>query len=503
MYRAEYPLLTVDEMGRADRFAVDHGVPGVVLMEHAGQAVAREIVARWRKVPVLVLCGPGNNGGDGFVVARHLDALGWPVTLALLGDPSRLGGDAAAHARRWRGPVLPPSPDLLDGKALVVDALFGAGLGRPLEGAVRDVVEAVAASRLPVVAVDLPSGVHGDDGRVHGAVAPATVTVTFFRPKPGHVLEPGRSLCGTLVVADIGIPCAALAEVAPRQGVNRPSAWRSAWPDSRSSGHKYDHGHVLVLAGALGGASRLAAGAARRAGAGLVTVAASTAATAAIAADAPGLIVTPCDDAAAWRALLADARRNAILVGPGAGAGEATRSAVRDVLATGRATVLDADALTAFADAPGGLFQAISGPVVMTPHGGEFRRLFGAVDGGKLAATRVAAARAGAVVVHKGRDTVIAAPDGRALINDNAGPHLATAGTGDVLAGIVAALLARGMPVFEAAAAAVWLHGAAAGAVRPGFVAEDLLRALPSAIHAMKRCAACADASARRTDLMP
>lgn len=475
-------LLTVDEMARADRLAVAHGVSGTTLMARAGEAVARAILARWRPRPVLVMCGPGNNGGDGFVVARRLGDLGWPVTVALLGDSAALRGDAAAHADRWRGGVAALSPGLVERHGLIVDALFGAGLGRPLDGTARDTVEAVAGSGLPVVAVDLPSGVHGDDGLVHGAAAPASVTVTFFRPKPGHLLEPGRSLCGTLIVADIGIPESALEAIAPRQGINRPAAWRRAWPAARAAGHKYDHGHVLALSGAMSGASRLAAAAARSAGAGLVTVAADPSAVATIAASSPGLIVLPCDGGAARRALLADARRNALLVGPGAGSGDATRAAVRDVLATGRAAVLDADALTAFADAPESLFDTISGTVVMTPHGGEFRRLFGAADGGKLAATRAAAARSGAVVVHKGRDTVIAGPDGRALINDNASPNLATAGTGDVLAGIVAALLARGMPAFEAAAAAVWLHGAAAGPARPGFVAEALVEALPAAI---------------------
>ncbi|WP_448187936.1 NAD(P)H-hydrate dehydratase [Azospirillum sp. sgz301742] len=477
-------LLTVAEMQRADLLAIAGGVPGPVLMENAGAAVAREIRARWAPRPVAVLCGPGNNGGDGFVVARLLAEAGWPVRLGLLGSRAALKGDAAQAARRWAGAVEPLGPSLLDGAPLVVDALFGAGLVRPLDGAARDLVEAMAG--LTVVAVDIPSGVHGDTGAVLGAAPAAALTVTFFRKKPGHLLLPGRLRCGETIVADIGIPGAVLDSIAPRQWENGPELWAARYPWPRAESHKYARGHAVVMGGGrMTGAGRLAARAALRAGAGLVTVACPPEAFAIYAAGSPSLIVEPAADDEAFAALLADARKNALLLGPGAGVGVHTRARVLTALDAGRDCVLDADALTSFAGAPADLLDRLNSRCVLTPHEGEFARLFD-VEGDKLARARAAAARCGAVVLLKGADTVIAAPDGRAALNANAPPELATAGAGDVLAGLILGLLAQGMDGFDAACAAAWLHGEAAAQVGPGLIAEDLPDALPAVLRRLR-----------------
>jgi NAD(P)H-hydrate epimerase len=480
-------LLTVAEMGRADAAAIAGGIRGITLMEAAGRAVAAEAFRRWGPRPTLVLCGPGNNGGDGYVAARHLAAAGWQVRLAALVPAAALKGDAALAAARWSGPTVALDGSALADRPLIVDALFGAGLARPLEGAARTMAEAVARRDLDCIGVDVPSGVHGDTGMVLGAAPPCRVTVTFFRRKPGHLLLPGRALCGELVVADIGIPDRVLEAIAPRQRENGPSAWREVLPVRRLEDHKYRRGHALLVAGGgMAGAIRLAARAARRVGAGLVSVAAPAKSQAAIAADWPGTILLPLGAPDALPALLADSRRNALLVGPGAGADEATAARTRAILATRRATVLDADALTAFAGHPAGLFAAIAGPCVMTPHEGEFARLFDLPASlGKLERARRAAAASGAVVLLKGADTVIAAPDGQALINANAPPELATGGSGDVLAGLAVGLLAQNVPALAAAGAAAWLHGAAAARFGPGLIAEDLVEALPAVLRAL------------------
>ncbi|HYN37989.1 MAG TPA: NAD(P)H-hydrate dehydratase, partial [Rhodospirillales bacterium] len=429
-----HALLSVEEMYRADAAAAAAGVPSLSLMEAAGRAVAAAVRQRWRPRPVAVLCGPGNNGGDGFVAARLLQADGWPVRLGLLGSAGRLRGDAAVNAGRWRGPVRPLDDRLLLARdPLVIDALFGAGLARPLDGAAAAVLEEVGRRGLDVVGIDVPSGVHGDSGAVLGIAPRCRATVTFFRAKPGHLLLPGRERCGELVVADIGIPEAVLGAIAPQTFANGPGLWEALLPRPAAAGNKYGRGHALLLAGSgMTGAARLAADAARRIGAGLVTVAAAADSRAIVASGSPGTIVAACDDDAAWAALLADARKNALLIGPGAGVSTSTRTRVLAALATGRPCVLDADALTAFADDPSALFAAIAGPCVLTPHDGEFARLF--ADGGdRLTRGRAAARQSGAVLLLKGADTVIAAADRRAAINTGAPPDLATAGSGDVL----------------------------------------------------------------------
>ncbi|TWT09557.1 NAD(P)H-hydrate dehydratase [Reyranella sp. CPCC 100927] len=482
-------LLTCAEMQAAERYAMRGAGPeqrqatsGSELMEAAGAAVANTIIERFLPQPIVVLCGPGNNGGDGFVIARHLAAAGWPVRVGLLGDRAKLTGDAMWAAILWDGAVEPLSPALLADRPLVVDALFGAGLKRPIDGVAGDVIAAINSQALTCIAVDLPSGLEGDTGRMLGHAPRCALTVTFFRLKPAHLSLNGRLLCGDVRVADIGVPRAALKSVSPRQWRNAPALWRAALRAPALGDHKYARGHVLVAGGdTMTGAARLAALAARRIGAGLVTIAAAPAAVGVYQAAEPGNIVAALDGPNAFRQLAADPRRNVFVVGPGAGATPATRRLVADALATGRACVLDADALTAFAGAPQALFADIKGPAVLTPHDGEFSRLFPdlGADMGKLERARQAARMAGAVVLLKGADTVIAAPDGRAVINDNAPPWLATAGAGDVLAGLIAGLAAQGMTPFVAAVAAAWIHGAAAARFGPGLIAEDLPAQVP------------------------
>ncbi len=471
-------LLDVRQMGEADRLTVASGKTVIELMENAGSAVAHEIEKHWSARPVIVLCGPGNNGGDGFVTARHLSAKGWSVRVALLGSLDRLTGAARHHADLWRGEVLQLVPDALDGAELVVDAIFGAGLSRALEGSALETLAAASGRKLPIIAIDVPSGLLGDTGEALGAVA-SVLTVTFFRKKPGHLLLPGRLLCGEVVVADIGIPSSVLEQISPNTFENDPCLWIGNLPRLQDGGNKYSRGHALISGGyPMTGAARMAARAAARAGAGLTTIAVSSVALPVYAAALTSIMVQPLAVPEDFECLLDDIHYKAFLIGPGAGAGEETRSRVLAMLATGRPTVLDADALTTFADDPLTLDQAITGPCVLTPHDGEFHRLFDP-SGDKLTRTRVAARRSGAIIILKGSDTVITAPDGRSVINSNAPPTLATAGSGDVLSGIVLGLLAQSMEPFLAASAAVWLHGAAATEFGPGLIAEDLPDLLP------------------------
>jgi NAD(P)H-hydrate epimerase len=473
-----HALLTPAQMGEADRLAIAGGVPGIELMETAGRKIADAISRRWRPRAVVVLCGPGNNGGDGFVAARLLAERGWPVRLALLGSVAVLRGDAAQAAARWPGVVEPLAAAALDGAGLVVDSIFGAGLARPVEGMARAVIEAIEKRQLPVVAIDVPSGIDGASGEVRGIAPRAAVTVTFFRKKPGHLLLPGRSYCGETVLEQIGIPDSVLDRIVPDTAENAPDWWLDAFPRPGLETHKYARGHALVAGGAvMTGAARLAARAAARLGAGLVTVAAPEAAFPIYATALTGVIVHPVADIEEFQGFLADKRRNAALIGPGAGVGGETRARTLAILGAGKRAVLDADALTSFAEDPETLFSAIRSPCVMTPHAGEFSRLFD-TTGDKPERARRAARQSGAVVLLKGADTVIAAPDGRVAINANAPPQLATAGSGDVLAGIVLGLLAQGMEPFAAAAAAAWIHGAAACRFGHGLVAEDLIDAV-------------------------
>jgi hydroxyethylthiazole kinase-like uncharacterized protein yjeF len=478
-------LLSVAQMTEADRAAIGAGTAGSLLMQNAGNAVVREITRRWSSRPVAVLCGPGNNGGDGFVVAAALAQAGWPVRVALLGRRENLRGDARIYADRWSGGIEGVTPSVIEGAALVVDALFGSGLSRRLDPQISATLTAITQRGLPLIAVDVPSGVMGDTGESVGA-APATCTVTFVRKKPGHVLLPGRELCGEIVVADIGIPSAVLDSLGIDTWENDPTLWQAQMPRAKSSGNKYTRGHALLCGGyPMTGAARMAARAAARIGAGLTTIAVPDIAFPLYAAALTSIMVQPLKQDGDLARLLSDSRYTAFLIGPGAGVNDATRETAIELLRTARPVLLDADAISVFASRAAELTRAVRGPCVMTPHDGEFARLF-AVQGDKLSRARAAARQSGAVIVLKGADTVIAAPDGRAVVNSNAPASLATAGSGDVLGGLILGLLAQGMDAFPAAAAGVWVHGAAAADFGPGLLAEDLPDLVPGVLRRLE-----------------
>jgi hydroxyethylthiazole kinase-like uncharacterized protein yjeF len=489
-------LLTPAEMTKVDARAIASGVTGRELMANAGAAVAAAALSRWPEAGrVLVLAGPGNNGGDGFVAACLIAEAGRDVAVALLGDRSALHGDAASAAQDWSGSTIAldeADPLRFD---LVIDALFGAGLSRPLEGTAARAVACLAASGRPVLAVDVPSGLDGATGApLSEACVRADVTVTFIRLKPGHVLLPGRELCGEVQLADIGAPRAAVDAAEKAAFLNRPALWRAALPAPGASAHKYSRGHVAVWSGAAlaTGASRLAATAALRAGAGAATLLGNREALLVHATHVTAIMLHVAEEAERFSAFVSERRVRALVVGPGAGVTERTRAAIVAALDSGAAAVLDADVFTLFAGRPDELARLIAEKrraVVLTPHEGEFARLFaGAPDepaGSKLDRSKQAAARLGATIILKGADTVVASADGRASIADNAPATLATAGAGDVLAGLCAGLLAQGMEAFAAASAAVFIHGEAARRVGPGLIADDLPGALPAAMEAV------------------
>ena len=513
-------LLTPQEMGRADALTIAGGVPGYALMLKAGESVAAAAAdflgERQGGLGVAVFCGPGNNGGDGFVAARFLREMGFAVEVGALGDPRLLRGDAWQAFADWPGEtraVEEVDPAAAD---LVIDALFGAGLSRPLDGRALAMVERINAAGRPVLAVDVPSGVDGATGAMGSCCVRAERTVTFFRLKPGHLLLPGRAACGEVLLAQIGIAPDVLADIAAKTFLNAPGLWRGVMPAPRMDGHKYARGHLLVASGPMTrtGAARLAARAGLRAGAGLVTLVSPAEALAVNAAQLTAIMLRAADGVLEWRDLLCDRRFNACVFGPGFGTGVFTREIVAtllDAAAPDRplGLALDADALTVFAgdwEVFAHHVRSSAAQVVLTPHEGEFSRLFSKKGdvappspqvatafsredgdnldqpfdrGSKIERARAAARAVGAVVVLKGPDTVVASPDGRASIAANAPPTLATAGSGDVLAGIIGGLLAQGMPAFEAASCAVWLHGEAANAFGPGLIAEDLSELLP------------------------
>jgi hydroxyethylthiazole kinase-like uncharacterized protein yjeF len=485
-------VLTTTEMEHADRLTIAAGTPGFALMLSAGQAVAQAAMDLVPEGPILVVAGRGNNGGDGFVAAAELAAHGREVSIILLCGRDTLKGDAALAARGWKGALLPFNPQAIGTPGLIIDALFGAGLNRPVKGDPQIMIDAINARSVPVLSVDLPSGINGSTGAVMGTAIRATETVTFFRRKPAHLLLPGRVHCGRVRVVDIGIGASVLDEIRPQAFENVPALWRGLFPVPRIDGHKYARGHAVVVSGdmAATGAARLAARGALRAGAGLVTVASPPDALAINATALTAVMVRATDTAAQFAELMADHRLNCCVIGPGAGVGQRTRDFVLAALFHHPALVLDADALTSFAGAPDHLFEAIKKStafpqVVLTPHEGEFPRLFSDMSNknplrSKLERVRIAAARCGAVVLLKGPDTVVAAPDGRAAIAANAPPWLATAGSGDVLSGIIGGLLAQGVPAFEAACIGVWMHGEAGSEAGPGLIAEDLPEVLPA-----------------------
>ena len=465
-------ILTVAQMGEADRQTIVGGVPGFVLMQRAGAAVAEAIAALWSARRTVVLCGPGNNGGDGFVAAKALADAGWEVAVALEGEPGALRGDAAQAAHAWGGEIGALSTISLNGAALVIDAIFGAGLSRALTKRVVDILRAAEASGAPIVAIDLPSGLPGDASAPLDYAPRCALTVTFHRRKPAHVLQPARSLCGEVVVADIGL------QSAPTQLFeNTTQLWAGRLPWPKTESYKTERGRLIVISGEMWstGAARLAARAGLRIGAGLVTILSPPDALIVNAAQSTAVMVRPFDSDVELEEAAENA--DAAVIGPAAGVTEATVANLLALARTGAAMVVDADALTVFRDDPGELFQALDRDDVLTPHIGEFERVFPGLlkqTPERITAVRRAAERAGAVVLLKGPDTVIAAPDGRCAVNLNGSPWLATAGSGDTLAGFIAGLIAQGMDSFEAACAGVWIHAEAAARHGPGLISEDL-----------------------------
>jgi NAD(P)H-hydrate epimerase len=475
-------------MGEADQATIAAGTPGFTLMLRAGRGVATLIRRRFRAMAVLVACGPGNNGGDGFVIADDLRRHGWPVTVAVLGDREALHGDAADAWRLWGGPSVSLTTDVLETADLLVDALFGAGLTRAIEGEAAAFLEQAKTrashGKLHVVAIDVPSGVDGDTGLVRGIACPAELTATFFRRKPGHLLRPGRDLCGDVRVIDIGIEPNRLDAMEPVARVIGPALWSGEVTSPGPGDHKYTRGHVLVIAGEMAGAARLSALSARKAGTGLVTTLGPAESINLLAADAPGMIVSTLPEPDALSEFVTRRKVAAIVIGPGLGS--AGFAYVEAVLSTGVPIVLDADGISGFAGDAGNLTGLIKGPVVLTPHAGEFARLvpeLASRDNGRLAMVGEAARRLRAVVLLKGPDTVICGLDGPALILDGAPSVLATGGSGDVLAGLIGALMGQGMKPELAAASGAWIHAEAAriasfNGTRP-ILAEDLCTNLP------------------------
>jgi hydroxyethylthiazole kinase-like uncharacterized protein yjeF len=472
-------ILTNAQTRALDKAAAGRGVEVLTLVRRAGAAVAGAVAERFARRAVLVLCGPGLNGADGYVAAAGLRDLGWPVRVAAPGVPA--APDAQRAREIWGGPVeeLARIDDqALNGVELVIDALYGAGLTRPLDTVSTTLLQACEVRRLPIVAIDLPSGLGGDAAKPAAYAPHAALTVTFHRKKPAHVLSPARVWCGPVVVADIGLtPDPAQPAQPAKLWENGPGLWLDRFPWPAEDAHKQNRGRFGVVSGdqSHSGAARMAARAGLRAGAGLVRVYCPLDAVGVIA---PGLEAVMLEGFETDEELETLAQQlDAALIGPAAGVDEATVANLLALARTGAALVIDADALTVFRDDPKALFAVLDRDDVLTPHAGEFERVFPgllAKSADRIAAVRAAAAEACAVVVLKGPDTAIAAPDGRCAVNTAASRWLATAGSGDVLAGIIGGLLAQGMDSFEAACAGVWLHGSASLRAGPGLIAEDL-----------------------------
>ncbi len=458
-------LLTNEQMASADRLTIEGGIAGSALMDAAGKAVADIVAKYYADWPVLILCGPGNNGGDGFVAARYLQEQGGQITLACLIDPEKLKGDAKQAAEQWTGEVLSFENLSIPENSVVIDAVFGTGFDRALEPPVTEIFAKIREAGLPVVAVDISSGVNGNTGVADPHTLQACRSVTFFRKKLGHVFSPGAGLCGGVSIHDIAIPDKVLEQTGFAAMENTPDIWKDQLPRLSAEGHKYNRGHAVILgAPELTGATRLAAESCARIGAGLVSVIGGEKADIYRACLPPHILVrdeVPKDLS----------KVTAIL----AGSGGLPKGAEAFLQTCDIPLVLDADALTQ------SITETVKAPAILTPHEGEFDRLFG-LKGNKIDKARSAANLSGHLVILKGPETVIAAPDGRCAVNTHASPYLASAGTGDVLAGMITGLLAQGMPAFEAACAAVWIHGDAALRFGPGLVASDLPDLLPATL---------------------
>lgn len=481
------PILTSAEMAAADRSAVATGTPGYTLMQRAATAVARTLQTVWPTGPVLVLAGPGKNGGDGWEAARLLLEAGREVDIVSVVPKEALPGDAALAADRWIHPTLDISEVDPTPQTIVIDALFGAGLSRPLDGNAAILAEKCRSAGARVLAVDVPSGLNADTGLPLGEVVPADVTVTFQTRKPGHLLAPGRDLCGRVVVADIGLSEIDLLAGSPTAWEGAPEFFAQNLPTPNAATHKYSRGWMLGFMGdEMPGASLLAAAAARRVGAGIVSLIAGEGGPTSGVPD--GVLIERGD--ARRRTLLKDDRVSTILIGPGLGRARAAE-VLPDVLGWAGPVVVDGDGLTSLADFAADRMKPFRsagvGATILTPHAGEFSRLFPDLSGDLASRARAAAKRSGCIVVAKGALTVVAEPGGRLAFGPLGPPDLATAGSGDTLAGIIAGLSAQGMPAFSAAVAGVWLHVEAAKAAGNNLIAEDLAGRLPGILAQLKQ----------------
>lgn len=478
-----FEILSAAEMKKADLAAVSRGTPAQVLISAAAAGLAAEIEKSAPPCRILFLCGAGNNGADGFVAAHMLSQrAGWHVRVACLVKKSTLKGDAAEAAAVWTGDVETLNSNLsVHQTDLVVDAVFGTGFSGALPHEVVILFDKIRAKKLPVVAVDIPSGIDATTGAVAEGVLAAGLTVTFCRKKIAHVLAATHEYIGRLHLAVLPIEDAAIAALGTSVFENHPSLWRANFPLPSISAHKYGRGHVVVYGGPQRtGAACLAAHAAQRAGAGVVSIACAPRTQMIYSLYRASLMTDAWQDIEEFKTLLRSERTKTLVIGPGGGHtgedGERLRSATLAGLSmAGKTLVLDGDVFSAFKDRTEILFKHLSPRHILTPHEGEFSRLFGDLPGSKLDRARAAAKTANAIIVLKGFDTVIAAPDGTAVINTNGSPILATAGSGDVLAGLIAGFAAQGMPPFMAALVGVWLHADAARRYGPGLTAEDII----------------------------
>lgn len=483
----KHQLLTAETMKNADAETIARGTSGVTLMEQAGNAVTQLITEHNKPKPTLVVCGPGNNGGDGWVVARRLSEKKWPVKILSLVPVKQLSGDAAHVAHHWDGPVHNHwDKSLLEGTELIIDAIFGIGLNKPVDENTAEIICALNEHPAPIVSIDIPSGIHADTGEVLGTACNAVLTVTFSCKKPGHILLPGKSHCRLIAVTDIGIPVDVINHAACPYFENIPDLWTEHLPQKRLRKHKYDYGHVMVLGGPMHstGASRMSATSALRTGAGLVSIVCPEEAVAIYASHLTSVMLSPCklEDNKAFAAAIEGKYKHVIVMGPGAGITESTKQAVLTALSMQKKCIIDADALTCFKDNPQTLFDAIDSEVILTPHEGEFSRLFPDITGSKLERARDAAKQSGATVLLKGNDTAIASPDGRVALNSNAPAFLGTAGSGDVLSGIIAGIFSQHVPAFESACIGTWIHSETASKAGRGLMAEDLPAHIPEVL---------------------
>ncbi len=485
-------LLSAAEMRRVEEAAIAAGRSGFALMQEAGKGVAgilrRDYDARRS---AIILCGPGNNGGDGFVAATELRRVGWRVVILADRERAAYRGEAGEAVALWVGEIRPLTIAALrdalaeEPRALILDALFGIGLTRDLDRRYGEIMDLAKIAGRPIIAIDIPSGIDADSGALRGFALPATRTITFGWAKPGHFLAPGEGHTGLLEILPLGFRPEWGKASGAKLWRNDPDLWREDHPYPQAEDHKYSRGLGLILArSAMFGAGLLAARAARRIGAGMIAMGAPTAIHSALIAAQPGLIVKKLESGEDVPALLAEPRYRAILVGCGSPADGEARAMALGALAGDPPVIVDGGGLSAFAEKPGDLFARLRPDCVLTPHDGEFAALFPdlAVLPDRLQATRAAAERSGACVLRKGRISLFAAPDGRAVIAPPAPADLATAGSGDVLAGILLGLMAQKMPSFSALGAALFAHGAAARHCGPRLIAEDLpeaLRALP------------------------